>query len=83
MIVITKYAFGCNVQIQDLLDTRSADCVIREDRHHNIYVGGLSEKRISTVEDFNASFIPASRNRYLSECREVIPADKVSRAGLR
>ena len=54
-----------DIQIQDLLDPRSVDLAIREDRQHNIWVGGLSEKHISSVDDFNASFIPASRNRYL------------------
>ena len=36
---------------------------IREDREHNLFVCGLSEKDIRGIDEFNASFLPASRNR--------------------
>jgi len=36
---------------------------IREGPDHNLYVCGVSEKIIGSVDDFNSSFLPASRNR--------------------
>jgi len=36
---------------------------IREDQDHNLFVCGLSEKIVHSLDEFNASFLPASHNR--------------------
>ena len=51
-------------QVIDLLEPKKTDLPIREDGHKNIFVTGLSEKKICSVAEFNESFGPASNNRY-------------------
>ena len=41
---------------------------IREDQYHSLFVCGLSETVVDSVEEFNASFLPASRNRSVVNC---------------
>jgi len=45
---------------------------IREGQDHNLFVCGLSEKTVHNVDEFNTSFLPASRNRwavnYIGQC---------------
>ena len=47
------------------------DLPIREDHRHNIFVAGLSEESVDTVDQFNEVFLPAARNRWLAS-----PLDK-------
>jgi kinesin family protein 22 len=51
-------------KVIDLLSPGTGtDLPIREDYNHNIVVAGLSEKVISSVDDFTEYFAPASNNR--------------------
>ena len=50
------------LQVQDLLHP-GKDLAIREDTDKNIIVCGLMEKVVDSVEGFNQTFGPASKNR--------------------
>lgn len=52
-----------NEKVQDLLKAGNSDLPIREDASHNIFVAGLTEKKIENFEDFKNCFGPASSNR--------------------
>jgi len=52
-----------------------AELRIREERDHNVFVSGLSEKVVDSADEFSASFLPASRNRWavsLSRCTIIV-----------
>ncbi|KAJ8042619.1 Kinesin-like protein KIF22-B [Holothuria leucospilota] len=50
-------------KVYDLLEIKSHDLPIREDQNHNIFIPNLTSKTISSVQEFQALFEPASKNR--------------------
>ncbi len=54
-----------NEKVLDLLKPTQTDLPIREDHRKKIFVVGLSYKEINNVQEFNESFGPASKNRYI------------------
>ena len=53
-------------QVFDLVHPgQHTDLPIREDGHKHIFVAGLAETEIKSVQEFNESFGPASKNRYI------------------
>ncbi|XP_070572564.1 kinesin-like protein KIF22 isoform X1 [Ptychodera flava] len=50
-------------KVYDLLEPKNHDLLIREDRERNIFIPGLAEKEITSFEQFQKLFIPASHKR--------------------
>ncbi|XP_077996007.1 kinesin-like protein KIF22 [Glandiceps talaboti] len=50
-------------KVYDLLAPKNHDLPIREDREKNIFIPGLAEKEVTSFEQFQKYFIPASQNR--------------------
>ena len=45
-----------NEKIQDLLEPRAIELPVIEDQYRNLFVCGLPEKIVESVDEFNASF---------------------------
>ncbi|XP_023267068.1 kinesin-like protein KIF22 [Seriola lalandi dorsalis] len=52
-----------NEKVLDLLSPSSQDLPIREDKDKNIFIPGLTHTTITSFNDFDKQFVPASLNR--------------------
>ncbi|XP_033627005.1 kinesin-like protein KIF22 [Asterias rubens] len=50
-------------KVYDLLEVKSQDLPIREDRDRTIFIPNLAEREIKSLQEFHTLFVPASKNR--------------------
>ncbi|KAL6057846.1 GDP-fucose protein O-fucosyltransferase 1 [Balamuthia mandrillaris] len=61
--ITVSYLEIYNEKVYDLLRTTPQDLPIREDSHKNIFIPDLTEVRVSTLQQFEETYLEGCRNR--------------------